>query len=144
MQDYLQHHKSFVSQGKKKSSVATPTYSSPSVPPSATPPTPAVSVAPPTPTLTSIASVQCIKDYVHCVLASFLSQPASQFSLGSNPFVSAPMAEVPNVSHLGSTGGSDAKSLMRGRQVAPSGMVPRPQEESVIPPPPPHYVCVFS
>ena len=79
MQDYLQHRKSLVSQGKKNSSVATPTYSSPSVPPSATPPTPAVSVsvAPPSPTLTSVASDQCIKDYVHSVLASFLSRPAS-------------------------------------------------------------------
>ena len=42
------------------------------------------------------------------------------------------MAEMPNVSHRGYTGGSDAESLMRGRQVAPSGMVPRPQEEVVI------------
>ena len=107
LQDYLKHRKSLVSKGKKKSSVATPTSSSPSVPLSATPPTPAVSVsvAPPTPTLTSIASDQSINDYVHSVLASFLFQPASQISIGSNPFVSAPMAEVPNVSHRGSTGG---------------------------------------
>ena len=105
----------------------------PLLPPSATPPTPSVSVsvAPPTPTFTSIASDQSIKEYVHSVLASFLSQPVSQFSLGSNPFVSAPMAEVPNVSHRGSAGGSDVESLLRGRQVAPSGMVPRPQEDVI-------------
>ena len=131
MQYYLKHRKSLVSKGKKKSSVATPTSSAPSVPPSATSST-TVSVAPPTPTLTSVASDQSIKDYVHLVLASFLSQPASQISLGFNSFVSAPMVEVPNVSHRGSTGGSDAESLMRGRQVAPSGMVPRPQEKDVI------------
>ena len=98
MQDYSKHRKSLVSKGKKKSSVATPTSSAPSVPPSAMPT--CVSVAPPTPTLTSIASDDCIK-----VLASFLSQPATQLSIGSNPFISAPMAEVPNVSHHGSTGG---------------------------------------
>ena len=132
MQDYLKHRKSLVSKGKKKSSVAKPISSAPSVPPSATPPSTRVSVAPSTHTLTSVASDQSIKDYVHSVLASFLSRSASQFSLGSNPFVSAPMAEVPNVSHRGSIGGSDAESLMRGRQVAPSGMVPRPQEEDVI------------
>ena len=134
MQDYLKHCKSLVTKGKKKSSVAMPTSSYPSVPPSATPPSTSVSVsvAPPTPTLTSIASDQSIKEYVHSVLASFLSRPASQFSLGSNPFVSAPMAEVPNVTHRGSTGESDAESLLRDRQVASSGMVPRPQEEDVI------------
>ena len=134
MQDYLKHRKSLVSKGKKKSTVTTPASSAPLVPPSATPASPAVSasVAPPTPTLTSIASDQSIKDYVHSVLASFFSSPASQFSLGNNPFVSAPMTEVPNVSHRGSTGGSDAESLMRGRQVALSGTVPRPQEEDVI------------
>ena len=134
MQDYLKHQKSLVSKGKKKSSVTTPTSSAPSVLPSATPASPAVSdsVAPPTPTLTSLASDQSIKDYVHSVLASFFSQPASQFRLGNNPFVSAPMAEVPNVSQRGSTGGSDADSLLRGRQVAPSGMVPWPQEDDVI------------
>ena len=36
MQDYLKHRKSLVSKGKKKSSVAMPTSSAPSVPPSAT------------------------------------------------------------------------------------------------------------
>ena len=41
------------------------------------------------------------------------------------------MAEVPDVSHRGSTGGSDAESLMRSRQVAPSGMVPQPPQEDV-------------
>ena len=130
MQNYVKHRKSLVSEGKK-SSVATPT-STPSVLPSATPASPAISasVAPPTPALMSIASDQSIKAYVHSLLASFLSHPASQFSLGSNPFVSAPMAKVPNVSHRGSTGGSDAESLMRGRQITP-GMVPRPQEEVI-------------
>ena len=105
MEDYLKHCKSLVSKGKKKSSVATPASSAPSVPPSPTPPSTSVRVAPPTLTLTSIASNEIIKEYVHSVLASFLSQPASQFNLGSNPFFSAPMAEVPNVSHRGSTGG---------------------------------------
>ena len=70
------------------------------------------------------------------MLASFFSQPASQLSLGNNPFLSAPMAEVPNVFRQGSTGvGGDAESLLRGRQVAPSGMVPRPPQEDVIPSP---------
>ena len=85
--------------------MTTPSSSAPSVPPSATP-SPAVSVASPTPTLSSIASDQHIKEYVHSVLASFFSQPASQLSLGNNPFLSAHMAEVPNVSRQGSTGGS--------------------------------------
>ena len=107
MQDYLKHRKSLVSKGKKKSSVTTPTSSAPSVPPSVTPASPATSasVTSPIPTLTSIASDQHIKDYVHSVLASFFSQPASQFSLGNNLFLSGPMVEVPDVSHRGSTGG---------------------------------------
>ena len=131
MQDYLKHRKSLVSKGKKKSSVATPTSSAPLVPPSATPTCVSVSVAPPTPTLTSIASDDRIKKHAHSVLASFLLQPATQLSVGSNPFISAPMAKVPKVSHCGSNEGNDAESLMRGQKVAPSGMVPRPQEDVI-------------
>ena len=41
------------------------------------------------------------------------------------------MVEVPHVSHRGSTGGNDAESLLRGWQVAPSGIVPRPQEDVI-------------
>ena len=44
----------------------------------------------------------------------------------------------------GSTGGSDGDNLMRGRQVAPSGMVPPLFEEEVISPPPHIYVFVAS
>ena len=46
----------------------------------------------------------------------------------------------------GSTGGSDGDNLMRGRQVAPSGMVPPPFEDDVIsypPPPPSPHIYVF-
>ena len=38
------------------------------------------------------------------------------------------------MSHSGSTGGSDGDNLMRGRQVTPSGVVPRPQEDVIASP----------
>ena len=92
--------------------------SSPSVTPSASP---SVSSVASTPALTSIADDSKIKEYVHSVLASFFSQPASQVSLGTNPFLAAP-AEVPNESpqNRGSTGGREADNLLRGWHFNPS------------------------
>ena len=51
-----------------------------------------------------------MKIFMHFVLASFLSQPVSPFSLGINHSFAAPSAEVPDVSYHGSTGGSDERS----------------------------------
>ena len=36
------------------------------------------------------------------------------------------------MSHSGSAGGSDGDNLLRGRQVAPYGVVPPPLEEDII------------
>ena len=115
----------------------------PSVLPSATPVTDSArpsQVASPVSSIPSLASEERLKSLMHSVLASFLSQPSS---LGSSPFVAAPSAEVPNVSHSGSAGGSQDDNLMRGRLVAP-GMVPPPHQEDSKPPPPHVYVCVAS
>ena len=60
-------------------------------------------VVPPVSSISSLASEEGLKSFVHSVLASFLSQPT--LSLGSNLFVAAPAAEVPNVSTIGSAGG---------------------------------------
>ena len=62
-----------------------------------------------------------------------LSQPSGQVSLGTNPFLSAPM-EVPDIPPRGSTGGRGADSLLRGRIASPSGVVPPSPEEDVMPP----------
>ena len=137
MLEYLKHRKSSVSKGKKRLSVATSTSATPSVSPSATPvkdsarPSKVVS---PVSSIPSLASEEGLKSFVHSVLAFFLSQPT--LSLGSNPFVAAPLAVVPNVPHSGSAGGSEDDNLMRGRPIAPSGMVPLPHQEDYIPPPP--------
>ena len=73
------------------------------------------------------------KEYVHSVLASMLSQPGSQDNFGSNPFLSAPV-EVPDIPSQGSTGGRGSESLIRGRFASPSGVVPPPSEDDVMPP----------
>ena len=138
MLEYLKHRKSLVSKGKNRSSVATPTYASPSVSPSVTPVKVSVSaskVASPVSTLPSLASEEGLKTFVHSVLASFLSQPSS--SLGTNPFLPAPSAEVLDMSCSGSAGGSEGDNLMRGRLAAPSGVVPPPIQDNVISPLPP-------
>ena len=97
-------------------------------------------VASPVSAIPSPASEEGLKSLMHSILASFLSQPSS---LGSNPFVAAPSAEVPNVSHSGSAGGSQDDNLMRGCPVAPSGMVPPPHQEDNPPPPtPPMCMCL--
>ena len=75
--EYLKHRKSLVAKGKKRSSVATPTSSSPLVSPSATPVRVSASVASPPSSLLSLASEEGLRTFVHSVLASFLSQPAS-------------------------------------------------------------------
>ena len=143
MIEYLKHRKSLVSKGKKRSSVAKPTSASPSVSPSVTQVKVSASssqVASPVSSLPSLASEEGLKSFVHSVLASFLSQLSS--SLGSNPFLPAPSAEVSDVSHSGSAGGSEGDNLLRGRPVAPSGVVPPPPQEDVISPPPlPQCVC---
>ena len=134
MLEYLKHSKSLVAKGKKCSSVATPTSSPPSASPSATPVSvsTSASVAAPSTSLPSLASEEGFKNFVQSMLASFLSQLASQMSLGFNPSFTAPSAEVLDVSHSGSAGGSDGDNLLRGRQVAPSGVVPPPLEDDVI------------
>ena len=133
MLEYLKHRKSLVSKGKKHSTVATPTSASPSVSSSVTPVSVSASkVAFAALSLSSLASKEGLKTFVHSVLASFLSQPSS--SLGTNPFLPAPSAEVPDVSRNGSAWGSEGDNLMRGCPVAPSGMVPPPIEEDVISP----------
>ena len=64
-----------------------------------------------------------------------LSQAGSQVNLGSNPFLSAPV-ELPDIPSQGSTGGRGSESLIRGRFASPSGVVPPPSEDDVLPPNP--------
>ena len=71
-----------------------------------------------------------MKTFVQSALASFMLQPTS--SLGTNPSLPAPSAEKPDMSRSGSAEGSEGDNLMRGRPVAPSGMVPLPFEDDVI------------
>ena len=130
MAEYLCHRKSLVSKGKKSSSVTTPSSSSPSVPPSATP---IVATSSPSPSLSSIADDEKIKQYVHSVLANLLSQQSSQASLGSNPFLTAPL-EVPDIPPPGSTGGRGSESLKRCRFASPTGVVPPAKDDDVMPP----------
>ena len=129
MLEYVKYRKSLVSKGKKRLSVATPISAPPSVSPSARPVTDSArpsQVASPVTSIPSFASEEGLKFVMHSVLASFLSQLSS---LGSNPFVAAPSAEVPNLSHSGSAEGSQDDNLLRGRPVAPSDMVPPPHQE---------------
>ena len=58
-----------------------------------------------TPSLTSIADDEKLKSCVNSSLAFMLSQSSGQVSLGSNPFLSAPLVEVPDLPPRGSTGG---------------------------------------
>ena len=84
--------------------MATPTSASPSVSLTVTPVSVSSSrVASPASFLPSLASEEGLKTFVHSVLASFLSQQAS--SLGTNPFLTAPSVEVPDVSRSGFAGG---------------------------------------
>ena len=142
MLEHLKHGKSLVSKGKKHSLVATPTSASPSVSPSVTPVQVSASssqVASTVSSIPSLASEEGLK-FVHSVLVSLLSQPS--VSLGTNPFIPASSAEVPDMSRSGSAGGSEGDNLLRGRPVAPSGMVPPPPQEDVCPPPPPE-MCLL-
>ena len=77
MLEYLKHRKPLVAKGKKRSSVATPTTSAPSVSPSAPPVSVSASVASSFSSLPSLASEEGLKNFVQSMLASFLSQPAS-------------------------------------------------------------------
>ena len=63
-----------------------------------------------------------------------LSQSSGQVSLGSNPFLSAPSLEVPDLSPRGSTGGKTTESLSSRSVESPSGAVPPSSQEDVIPP----------
>ena len=58
-----------------------------------------------------------------------LSQQSSQASLGSNPFISAPL-EVPDIPPPVSTGGRGSESLKRGR-FASSSDVMSPAEDVI-------------
>ena len=118
---------SLVSKGKK-SSLSTPSSSSPLVPPSATP---SVVSSSPSPALSAIADDEKIKQYVQSVLANMLSQQSNQANLGFNPFLSAPL-EVPDIPPLGSIWGRGSESLKRGRFASPSGVVPPAKD--VMPP----------
>ena len=143
MLEYLKHRKSLVSKGKKRSSVATPASASPSVSPSVTPVKVSVSaskVASPVSSLPSFASEEGLKTFVHSVLASFLSQPSS--SLGSNPFIPAPSAEVSDVSRSGSAGGSEGDNLMRSSGSSLWHGASAHSRRCHLPPPPPS-MCLF-
>ena len=87
-----------------------------------------------TPSLTSIADDEKLKSFVHSFLASMLSQSSGQVSLGSNPFLSAPSVEVPDLPPRGSTGGKTTESLSSRSVVSPSGVVPPSSQEDVMPP----------
>ena len=113
MAHYLLHKKSLLSKGKKPK-VTTPSASAPSVTPSASP----VVSQDSSPSLSSIADDGKIRSYVQSVLASILSQPSSQISLGSN------RGSMPDIPSRVSTGGRCTKSLIRGRILSPSGVVP--------------------
>ena len=108
MLEYVKHQQSLVSKGRKRSSVATPTSAPPSVSPSAATVQDSASpsqVVHPVSSVPSLTSEEGLKSLMYSVLASFLSQPT--LSLGFNPFVAAPAAEVPNVSTIGSGGGGE-------------------------------------
>ena len=142
MLEYVKYRKSLVSKGKKRSSVATPTSAPPSVSPVTDSARPS-QVASPVSSIPSFASEEGLKSLMHSVLASLLSQPSS---LGSNPFVAAPSAEAPNVSHSGSAGGSQDDNLLRGRPVCSFWYGASAPSRGFNPPPPnPHvYMCVAS
>ena len=129
MAEYVCHERSLVSKSRKPK-VSTPSASNPSVTHSELP-TVVSQVA--TPSLSSIADDDKIKNYVHSFLASMLSQPSGQISLGSNPFFSAPSVEVPDIPSCGSTGGRSAESLSSWSASSPSSVVP-PSSQDVVPP----------
>ena len=100
MNDYVRHKRSLISKSRKPK-VTTPSVSAPSVTPSESPPISRVA----TPSLTSIADDEMLKSYVHSFLASMLSQSSGKVSIGSDPFISAPSVEVPDLPPWGSNGG---------------------------------------
>ena len=63
-----------------------------------------------------------------------LSQQSGQVSLCSNLFVSAPSEEVPDLPPWGSTWGKTAESLSSRSIESPSGVVPLPPQDDVLPP----------
>ena len=100
----MRHKRSLISKSRKPK-VTTPSVSTPSVTPSESPSVSQVAI----PSLTSIADDEKLKSYVQSFLASMLSQSSGQVSLGSNPFISAPSVEVPDLPTRGSTGGEDCR-----------------------------------
>ena len=133
--EYVRHKRSLLSKARKPK-VTTPSASAASVTPSESPSLSQVA----TPSPTSLADDEKLKKYVHSFLSSMRSQQSGQVSLGSNPFVSAPSVEVPDLPPLGSTGGKTTESLSSRLVEFPSGMVPPPPQEDVMPPHP--RVCV--
>ena len=129
MNDYVRHKRSLISKSRKPK-ITTPSVSTPSVTPSESPPVSQVA----TPSLTSIADDEKLKSYVQSFLASMLNQSSGQVSLGSNPFISAPSVEVPDLPPQGSTGGKIAESLSSRSVESPSGVVPPSPQEDVMPP----------
>ena len=123
MQEYIKHRKTLVSKGKKKPVSTAP--SSPLVPPAVSTRASVVS----SPSLPSLSDDDKLRDYVHSVLSSFLSQSGSvgidQFSFPAPTVVpdSAPPVR-------GATRGLWADILNRGRLTEPSGMVSPTQEEN--------------
>ena len=83
MLEYLKHRKSLVAKGKKRSSVATPTSSAPSLSPSATPVSVSAGVASPSTSLPSLASEGGLKNFVQSMLASFWREVTSGVPQGS-------------------------------------------------------------
>ena len=128
--------KSLVSKGKKKPAAATPSS------PLLTPAVSSVSSLVSQPALPSVSDDQKIKEYVHSILSSFLSQTGS---VGTNPSISASTVVPDSAPPLrGATRGVGAAILMRGQPTEPSGMVPPVQKEDVNPLPLCHCVmCII-
>ena len=104
MSEYVRYKRTLVSKSKKPK-VTTPSASAASVTLSESP---SISqVASPSPS--SVADDEKLLSYVQSFLTSMFSQQ-SQMSLGINPTLSAPSAEVPNYTPRGSAGGTTAEN----------------------------------
>ena len=129
MNEYVRYKHTLVSKSRKPK-VTTPSASSASVPPSGSPSL--SQVASPFPS--SVADDEILSGYVQSFLASMLSQQSGQVSLGTNPTLPASSAEVPHLTPRGSTGWKTAESLKSRSVESPSGVVPLPPQEDVMPP----------
>ena len=138
MLDYLKHRKSLVSKGKKKSTTPSTSSSFSSLLPPAV--TTTASVGSP---LTSVSSDEKLRDYVHSILANFLSQSGS---IGSNPSFSAPPVVPDKEQHPPPQGGGGGLLVAygpipytEGSFVNPLAWCPRRLKRK---PPHPHIVSV--